>query len=166
MNQLQMKVAVLEQEVKDKEQLMRRTKEVLEAAQQQKVWDMHLLWTFRWCAALIVTTITLIIFAECVRQESVEENAESKEVQIKKLEATVKSLSEELIKVSSATAQTRIQLLPIFNKQKVVVFQNQANFTGWRVNNLLAEIEELCNDVRDFPWMLVSRAEQTGTFIS
>lgn len=36
-NQLQMKVAVLEQEVKDKEQLMRRTKEVLEAAQQQKV---------------------------------------------------------------------------------------------------------------------------------
>lgn len=36
MNQLQMKVAVLEQEVKDKEQLMRRTREVLEAAQQQK----------------------------------------------------------------------------------------------------------------------------------
>lgn len=55
-------------------------------------------------------------------------------------------------------------LLPIFKKQEVVVFQNnRANFTGWRVNILLAEKEELCND---FPWMLVSRTEQTGTFKS
>ena len=36
-----------------------------------------------------------------------EENAESKEIQIKKLEATVKSLSEELIKVGGA-AQTSL----------------------------------------------------------
>ncbi|XP_069574566.1 spindle assembly abnormal protein 6 homolog [Brachyistius frenatus] len=36
LSQLQMRVAVLEQEVKDKDQLMRRTKEVLEATQQQK----------------------------------------------------------------------------------------------------------------------------------
>lgn len=36
-SQLQMKVAVLEQESKDKDQLMHRTKEVLEATQQQKV---------------------------------------------------------------------------------------------------------------------------------
>lgn len=36
-SQLQMRVAVLEQEIKDKDQLMRRTKEVLEATQQQKV---------------------------------------------------------------------------------------------------------------------------------
>ncbi|KAF3691377.1 Spindle assembly abnormal protein 6 -like protein [Channa argus] len=36
MSQLQMRVAVLEQEIKDKDQLMRRTKEVLEATQQQK----------------------------------------------------------------------------------------------------------------------------------
>ncbi|XP_071342846.1 spindle assembly abnormal protein 6 homolog isoform X3 [Trachinotus anak] len=35
-SQLQMRVAVLEQEIKDKDQLMRRTKEVLEATQQQK----------------------------------------------------------------------------------------------------------------------------------
>ncbi|KAG7228800.1 hypothetical protein INR49_008578 [Caranx melampygus] len=35
-NQLQMRVAVLDQEIKDKDQLMRRTKEVLEATQQQK----------------------------------------------------------------------------------------------------------------------------------
>ncbi|XP_051233778.1 spindle assembly abnormal protein 6 homolog isoform X2 [Dicentrarchus labrax] len=65
-SQLQMRVAVLEQEIKDKDQLMHRTKEVLEATQQQK--------------------------------ESMEDNAESKEHQIRKLEATVKSLSEELIK--------------------------------------------------------------------
>ncbi|KAF1386058.1 hypothetical protein PFLUV_G00114220 [Perca fluviatilis] len=36
LSQLQMRVAVLEQEVKDKDQLMRRTKDVLEATQQQK----------------------------------------------------------------------------------------------------------------------------------
>lgn len=36
-SQLQVRVAVLEQEVKDKEMVMYRTKEVLEATQQQKV---------------------------------------------------------------------------------------------------------------------------------
>lgn len=37
LNQLQTRVAVLEQEIKDKDQLILRTKEVLEATQQQKV---------------------------------------------------------------------------------------------------------------------------------
>lgn len=100
-NQLQMKAAVLEQEVKDKEQLMRRTKEVLEAAQQQKVTapigaaastDRH---AHRFSLSL---------------QESVEENVESKEAQIKKLEATVKSLSEELIKVGLPAGLHQISL--------------------------------------------------------
>lgn len=36
-SQLQVRVAVLEQEIKDKEMVMSRTKEVLEATQQQKV---------------------------------------------------------------------------------------------------------------------------------
>lgn len=36
-NQLQTRVAVFEQEIKDKDQLVLRTKEVLEATQQQKV---------------------------------------------------------------------------------------------------------------------------------
>lgn len=36
-NQIQTRVAVLEQEIKDKDQLVLRTKEVLEATQQQKV---------------------------------------------------------------------------------------------------------------------------------
>lgn len=47
-NQLQTRVAVLEQEIKDKDQLVLRTKEVLEATQQQKVILyklLHLLWT-------------------------------------------------------------------------------------------------------------------------
>lgn len=48
-NQLQTRVAVLEQEIKDKDQLVLRTKEVLEATQQQKVilYKLHLLWTER-----------------------------------------------------------------------------------------------------------------------
>lgn len=36
-NQLQTRVAVLEQEIKDKDQLVTRTKEVLDATQEQKV---------------------------------------------------------------------------------------------------------------------------------
>lgn len=40
-----------------------------------------------------------------------EESAECKEVQMKKLESTVKSLSEELIKVG---------ILPVFNKNEVL----------------------------------------------
>lgn len=48
-NQLQTRVAVLEQEIKDKDQLILRTKEVLEATQQQKVFkmrDLHLIMLF------------------------------------------------------------------------------------------------------------------------
>ncbi|XP_072429363.1 spindle assembly abnormal protein 6 homolog, partial [Chiloscyllium punctatum] len=65
-NQLQTHVTVFEQEIKDKDQLFSRTKEVLEATRQQKV--------------------------------SFEENSEKKQVQVEKLEAIVKSLSEELLK--------------------------------------------------------------------
>lgn len=53
-SQLQMRVAVLEQECKDKDQLMRRTKEVLEATQQQKV-------GFVWAQARMLIKILLKI---------------------------------------------------------------------------------------------------------
>ncbi|KAG7514319.1 hypothetical protein JOB18_030523 [Solea senegalensis] len=86
-NQLQMRVAVLEQESKDKDQLMRRTKEVLEATQQQK--------------------------------ESVEENAGSKELQNRKLETTVKSLSEELIKANGIIKKLQGEVRGLVGKIKV-----------------------------------------------
>ncbi|XP_008333100.1 spindle assembly abnormal protein 6 homolog [Cynoglossus semilaevis] len=86
-SQLQMRVAVLEQESKDKDQLMRRTKEVLEATQQQK--------------------------------DSVEENAGSKELQIKKLESTVKSLSEELIKANGIIKKLQAEVRGLVGKIKV-----------------------------------------------
>lgn len=86
-SQLQMKVAVLEQEIKDKDQLMHRTKEVLEATQQQK--------------------------------ESVEENAGSKEFHIRKLEATVKSLSEELIKANGIIKKLQGEVRGLVGKIKV-----------------------------------------------
>ncbi|KAM3619006.1 uncharacterized protein V6R79_001559 [Siganus canaliculatus] len=86
-SQLQMRVAVLEQEVKDKEQLMRRTKEVLEATQQQK--------------------------------DTMEESAESKELQIRKLEATVKSLSEELIKANGIIKKLQGEVRGLVGKIKV-----------------------------------------------
>ncbi|CAK6975031.1 spindle assembly abnormal protein 6 homolog [Scomber scombrus] len=86
-SQLQMRVAVLEQEIKDKDQLMCRTKEVLEATQLQK--------------------------------ESVEENADSKELQIRKLEATVKSLSEELIKANGIIKKLQLEVRGLVGKIKV-----------------------------------------------
>ncbi|XP_024114482.1 spindle assembly abnormal protein 6 homolog [Oryzias melastigma] len=86
-NQLQMRAAVLEQEIKDKDLLMCRTKEVLEATQQQK--------------------------------ESVEESAESKEHHLKKLEATVSSLSDELIKANGIIKKLQGELRGLVGKIKV-----------------------------------------------
>lgn len=54
-----------------------------------------------------------------------EESAESKDVQIKKLEATVKSLSEELIKVGGRRRQSR-------TNRKFGFFQTQLGMPdGW-----------------------------------
>ncbi|XP_062868948.1 spindle assembly abnormal protein 6 homolog isoform X2 [Trichomycterus rosablanca] len=86
-NQLQTRVAVLEQEIKDKDQLVLRTKEVLEATQQQK--------------------------------NSVEGTAETKQMQIGKLEATVKSLSEELIKANGIIKKLQGDLKALVGKIKV-----------------------------------------------
>lgn len=47
MSQLQMRVAVLEQGITDKDQLICRTKEVLEATQQQKVRAATLLFSLK-----------------------------------------------------------------------------------------------------------------------
>ncbi|KAK3562413.1 hypothetical protein QTP86_033563, partial [Hemibagrus guttatus] len=86
-NQLQTRVAVLEQEIKDKDQLILRTKEVLEATQQQKT--------------------------------SVEETAECKQLQIGRLESTVKSLSEELIKANGIIKKLQGDLKALVGKIKV-----------------------------------------------
>ncbi|KAI7791190.1 putative spindle assembly abnormal protein 6-like protein [Triplophysa rosa] len=86
-NQLQTRVAVFEQENKDKDQLVLRTKEVMEATQQQK--------------------------------NSVEGNVESKQLQIGKLEATVKSLSEELIKANGIIKKLQGDLKALVGKIKV-----------------------------------------------
>uniref|UniRef100_A0A8C6UEW4 SAS-6 centriolar assembly protein n=1 Tax=Neogobius melanostomus TaxID=47308 RepID=A0A8C6UEW4_9GOBI len=87
LSQLQMRAAVLEQEIKDKELLMSRTKDVLEATQQQKV--------------------------------SLEENAVGKDAQIKKLEATVKSLSEELLKANNIIQKLQTEVKSLVGKIKV-----------------------------------------------
>ena len=60
-------MAVLEQEIKDKDQLVLRTKEAFDTIQEQKV--------------------------------ALEENGEKNQIQLGKLEATIKSLSAELLKV-------------------------------------------------------------------
>ncbi|XP_053709936.1 spindle assembly abnormal protein 6 homolog [Synchiropus splendidus] len=86
-SQLQLRVAVLEQESKDKDQLMGRTKEVLEATQRQK--------------------------------ETAEEAAEMKELQMKKLESTVKSLSEELIKANGIIKKLQGEVRGLVGKIKM-----------------------------------------------
>lgn len=87
LSQVQTRAAVLEQELKDQELLMSRTKDVLEATQQQKV--------------------------------SIEENVEGKDVQIKKLEATVKSLSEELLKANNIIQKLQMEVKSLVGKIKV-----------------------------------------------
>ncbi|XP_047442269.1 spindle assembly abnormal protein 6 homolog [Mugil cephalus] len=86
-SQLQMRVAVMEQEIRDKDQLMQHSKEVLEATQQQKA--------------------------------TVEGNAESKELKIRKLETTVKSLSEELIKANGIIKKLQGEVRGLVGKIKV-----------------------------------------------
>lgn len=63
LSQLQMRVAVLEQEIKDKDQLMLRTKEVLEATQQQKVGESSCfvsLWKIHYHTSLLLCTAGLL----------------------------------------------------------------------------------------------------------
>ncbi|KAK5601380.1 hypothetical protein CRENBAI_000560, partial [Crenichthys baileyi] len=86
-SQLQVRVAVLEQDIKDKEMAMCHTKEVLEATRQQR---------------------------ECV-----EETAENKELQLRRLEATVKSLSEELLKANGIIQKLHREVRGLTSKVKV-----------------------------------------------
>ncbi|XP_054645767.1 spindle assembly abnormal protein 6 homolog isoform X2 [Dunckerocampus dactyliophorus] len=82
-NQLQIRVAVLEQEVKDKDQLMNHTREV---HQQQK--------------------------------ESVKEKAETKELEVRKLEAEVKFLSDDLKKAIEIIKKFQGELRACSDKNK------------------------------------------------
>ncbi|XP_072367487.1 spindle assembly abnormal protein 6 homolog isoform X3 [Scyliorhinus torazame] len=76
-----------DQETKDKDQLVSRTKEVLEATQEQKV--------------------------------SFEENSKKKQVQVEQLEATVKSLSEELLKANKIIKELQMDLKTLMGKLKL-----------------------------------------------
>ncbi|XP_029975685.1 spindle assembly abnormal protein 6 homolog [Salarias fasciatus] len=84
---LQTRVAVLEQESRDQQQLMKRTHDVLEATQQQK--------------------------------ESMKENVDSKAAQTRKLEATVKSLSEELLKANGIIQKLQAEVRALLGKVKL-----------------------------------------------
>ncbi|XP_070688706.1 spindle assembly abnormal protein 6 homolog [Pempheris klunzingeri] len=127
-SQLQMRVAVLEQEVKDKDQLMRRTKEVLEATQQQK--------------------------------DSMEENAESKEVQFRKLEATVKSLSEELIKANGIIKKLQGEVRGLVGKIKV---KNTVTVSQEKVLQDTSErLQNVVKDLHSAQEQLITKDEQVS----
>uniref|UniRef100_UPI003AAA84E0 spindle assembly abnormal protein 6 homolog n=1 Tax=Centroberyx gerrardi TaxID=166262 RepID=UPI003AAA84E0 len=124
-SQLQMRIAVLEQEIKDKDQLMCRTKEVLEATQQQK--------------------------------ESMEGNAESKEVQIRKLDATVKSLSEELIKANGIIKNLQGELRGLVGKIKV---KNTVTVSQEKVLQETSEkLQNVSKDLQDTQQQLMTKDE-------
>ncbi|KAM9693323.1 spindle assembly abnormal protein 6 homolog isoform 3-T3 [Dama dama] len=103
-NQLQTKVAVLEQEIKDKDQLVLRTKEAFDTIQEQKV--------------------------------ALEENAEKNQVQLGKLEATIKSLSAELLKANEIIKKLQGDLKTLMGKLKL------KNTVTIQQEKLLAEKEE------------------------
>ncbi|XP_025143994.1 spindle assembly abnormal protein 6 homolog isoform X3 [Bubalus bubalis] len=103
-NQLQTKVAVLEQEIKDKDQLVLRTKEAFDTIQEQKV--------------------------------ALEENGEKNQVQLGKLEATIKSLSAELLKANEIIKKLQGDLKTLMGKLKL------KNTVTIQQEKLLAEKEE------------------------
>ncbi|XP_069497688.1 spindle assembly abnormal protein 6 homolog isoform X2 [Ambystoma mexicanum] len=112
-NQLQTRVAVAEQEIKDKDQLVIRTKEVLHATQEQK-------------AAL-------------------ETNGEKKQVQIGKLEATVKSLSTELLKANEIIKKLQGEIKTLVGKLKLknTVTVQQEKLLTEKEQIILSEQKEL-----------------------
>ncbi|XP_072610613.1 spindle assembly abnormal protein 6 homolog isoform X3 [Vulpes vulpes] len=103
-NQLQTKVAVLEQEIKDKDQLVLRTKEAFDTIQEQKV--------------------------------ALEENGEKNQVQLGKLEATIKSLSAELLKANEIIKKLQGDLKTLMGKLKL------KNTVTVQQEKLLAEKED------------------------
>ncbi|XP_043856467.1 spindle assembly abnormal protein 6 homolog isoform X3 [Dromiciops gliroides] len=103
-NQLQTKVAVLEQEIKDKDQLVLRTKEAFDTIQEQKV--------------------------------ALEENGEKNRVQLGKLEATIKSLSAELLKANEIIKKLQSDMKTLMSKLKL------KNTVTIQQEKLLAEKEE------------------------
>uniref|UniRef100_A0A8C5MPP2 Spindle assembly abnormal protein 6 N-terminal domain-containing protein n=1 Tax=Leptobrachium leishanense TaxID=445787 RepID=A0A8C5MPP2_9ANUR len=86
-NRLNTRVAVLEQELKDKEQLLSRSNEVLKASQEQKV--------------------------------SLDAGSEKKQIKIGKLEATIKSLSAELLKANDIIKNLQGDLKSMMGKLKL-----------------------------------------------
>ncbi|KAM7410664.1 hypothetical protein PAMA_001887 [Pampus argenteus] len=130
-SQLQMRVAVLEQEIKDKDQLMCRTKEVLEATQQQKANGIikKLQGEVRGLVGKIKVKNTVTVSQEKVLQETSEklENVEkdhqraqqqliTKDEQVSKLkeqlETTVQKLNE-----SREVLKTNENVINWLNKQ-------------------------------------------------
>ncbi|CAK6439148.1 unnamed protein product [Pipistrellus nathusii] len=103
-SQLHTTVAVLQQELKDKDQLVLRTKEALDAIQEQKV--------------------------------ALEEHREKNQVQIGKLEATIKSLSAELLKANEIIKKLQGDLKALMGKLKL------KNTVTIQQEKLLAEKEE------------------------
>ncbi|RXM28808.1 Spindle assembly abnormal protein 6-like [Acipenser ruthenus] len=97
-NQLQTRVAVLEQEIKDKDQMVIRSKEMLDATQEQKL--------------------------------TIEENAERRQLHVGKLEATVQSLSEELIKVQFNPLMSKPSVSPVDMKPGAPTAQNAHAFSN------------------------------------
>ncbi|XP_031231129.1 spindle assembly abnormal protein 6 homolog isoform X3 [Mastomys coucha] len=110
-NQLQTKVAVLEQEIKDKDQLVLRTKEAFDTIQEQK-------------------------------QVALEENGEKNQIQLGKLEATVKSLSAELLKANEIIKKLQGDLKTLMGKLKL------KNTVTIQQEKLLAEKEEMLQKER------------------
>ena len=94
-NQLRTKAAVLEQEIKDKEQLLQKTSELLTTEQTQKVVNEYknLLWRVK-----NGPNFSTFVFSHF--QKKVEDEIERKKRHIVKLEASVKTISDEVVKAN------------------------------------------------------------------
>ncbi|XP_012886845.1 PREDICTED: spindle assembly abnormal protein 6 homolog isoform X1 [Dipodomys ordii] len=136
-NQLQTKVAVLEQEIKDKDQLVLRTKEAFDTMQEQKVLNFFL---NKSVTTLQVVSLNKHKYANysCLfkNQVALEESGEKNQVQLGKLEATIKSLSTELLKANEIIKKLQGDLKTLMGKLKL------KNTVTIQQEKLLAEKEE------------------------
>ncbi|XP_068449373.1 spindle assembly abnormal protein 6 homolog [Clinocottus analis] len=94
------------------------------------------------------------------QKDSMEENAGSKELQIKKLEATVRSLSEELIKANGIIKKLQGEVRGLVGKIKV---KNTVTVSQEKLlQDTAGKLEEAEKDLQSTRQQLVSRDEQVS----
>ncbi|CAB1324592.1 unnamed protein product, partial [Coregonus sp. 'balchen'] len=161
-NQLQTRVAVLEQEIKDKDQLVLRTKEVLEATQQQKANGIikKLQGDLRGLVGKIKVKNTVTVSQEKVLQETqerlhkVQRDLQDTQQQLKHRDEEVSKLKEQLEATVKKLDESREVLKT--NENVIIWLNKQLN------ENQLSRKPETLGTLTTPPALSASAGQRTG----